>query len=253
MDRINAFLRRIGLDESVPEKSLEFLGKVQNACVLTIPYENLDILSGIHISLDKDDIYDKIVKNRRGGYCFELNGLLYHMLEEMGFSVRSCFARFLRGESAIPFRRHRVVIAELCGEEYLLDIGVGQIAPRFPLKLCEGLVQEQGEEVYRFEKDKYLGWILCDLYKGEWRRYISFTDEIQYDIDFVPASFWCEKNPDSPFNKAPMLAIKTENGRKTVDGRDFKIFEGDKLVSISEGLNDTELHRVYSEHFGINI
>ena len=95
VDRINAFLDRIGLCGEKVEHTLDFLGKVQKACVLTIPYENLDILSGIPVSLDGDAIYNKIVTARRGGYCFELNALLHHMLEAMGFEVRSCFARFL--------------------------------------------------------------------------------------------------------------------------------------------------------------
>lgn len=253
MSNTAEFLRRIGLEATEVEHSLDFLGKVQTACVLTIPYENLDILENIPISLNSDDIFKKIVTKHRGGYCFELNALLHNMLCEMGFKVRSCFARFLRGENNIPFRRHRIVIAECADKDYLLDIGVGQIAPRLPLELCDGLVQVQGDEAYRFEKDNELGWVLCELYKGEWRRYISFTDEVQYDVDFVPTSFWCEKHPDSPFNKAPMLAIKTESGRKTVDGRAFKIFENDKLVSISESLDDKSLCKIYSEHFGICI
>jgi len=251
MDKIKAFLKRIELDGTFPDKTLDFLGKVQNACVLTIPYENLDILDNIPISLEKEDIYDKIVTRHRGGYCFELNALLHHLLSEMGFEVRSCFARFLRGESEIPFRRHRVVIVKLDGKDYLLDIGVGQVAPRFPLELSTELVQKQNGEVYRFEKDNDLGWILCDLHNGEWRRYISFTDDVQYEVDFVPASFWCEKHPDSPFNKAPMLAIKTEKGRMTVDGCSFKVFEGEKLVSIRDDLSKNELREIYLEYFGI--
>ena len=253
MDKINAFLDRIGLCGEKVENTLDFLGKVQKACVLTIPYENLDILSGIPVSLDGDAIYNKIVTARRGGYCFELNALLHHMLEAMGFEVRSCFARFLRGESNIPFRRHRIVIVELCGKEYLLDIGVGQIAPRLPLELCEGLVQHQGDETYRFEKDDILGWVLCDLHKGEWRRYICFGSESAFEVDFIPTSFWCEKHPDSPFNKAPMLALKTQEGRKTVDGDSFKIFKGDELVSFIDKLSREQLKCIYSEHFGIEL
>ena len=253
MSRISEFLKRIGLEGTKVENSLEFLGKVQNACVLTIPYENLDILAGIPVSLKADDIFEKIVTNHRGGYCFELNALLHAMLSEMGFTVRSRFARYLRGESTVPFRRHRIVVVALDGEDYLLDIGVGQIAPRFPLKLSENLVQVQGEEAYKFEKDDELGWILCDMYKGEWRRYICFTDDVQYEVDFEPASFWCEKHPESPFNKAPMLAIKTEKGRKSVDVDVYKVFEGEVLTEIKENLSEDELREIYREHFGISL
>ena len=230
MKQAEAFLARIGLGDRPIEHTVDFLAAVQQACVLSIPYENLDILNGCPISLAAEDIYRKIVTERRGGYCFELNALLHHMLSDMGFQVESRFARYLRGESDVPFRRHRIVVVTLNGEEYMLDIGVGQVAPRLPLKLEEHTVQKQNDETYRFEWDLHLGWVLWDLHHGEWRQYISFTCEKQYEADFAPASFWCEKHPDSPFNKSNMIAIKTPDGRKTVDGNVFKEFIGAKCV-----------------------
>ena len=217
--------------------------------MLTIPYENLDILAGKPVSLAAEDIYEKIVTNRRGGYCFELNALLHHMLAEMGFSVRSCFARFLRGESEPPFRRHRVVVVMLEGAEYLLDIGVGQIAPRFPLKLAEGEVQEQNGEMYRFVRDAELGWILEDLHKGEWRRFYSFTEEEQLNIDYIMPSFWCEHAAESPFTSAEMFSIKTDTGRITLDSNIFHIFDGETVTE--RYLTEEEVQEVYSRYFGL--
>ena len=232
--KINGFLSRIDLEGIEPECTLELLSRIQNACVLNIPYENLSILRGEPLPTNADELYEKIVTHKRGGYCFELNAFLHAMLAEMGFDAKSCFARFLRGESNIPFRRHRIVVVTLEGEEYMLDIGVGQIAPRFPLKLVENTIQEQNGETYLFKNDGELGWVLWELYNGEWRRYISFTTEKQYEIDFTPTSFWCEKHPDSPFNKAEMIAIKTKNGRKSVNGNEYKIFEGDTCICCEE-------------------
>ena len=113
MTHTEEFLARIGLAGTPVAHTVEFLGAVQTACVLTIPYENLDILQNKPISLNADDIYRKVVTEHRGGYCFELNALLHRMLTEMGFAVRSRFARYLRGESKIPFRRHRIVTVTL--------------------------------------------------------------------------------------------------------------------------------------------
>ena len=251
MNKAEAFLARIGLADLPIAHTVEFLGAVQQACVLTIPYENLDILDGRPISLCPEDIYRKIVTEHRGGYCFELNALLHHMLAEMGFCVESRFARYLRGETAIPFRRHRIVVVTLDdGEEYMLDIGVGQVAPRLPLRLTEHEIQEQNGETYRFEWDPSLGWILSDLHKGAWRRYISFTLEKQYEEDFVPASFWCEKHPDSPFNKGNMIAIKTPAGRKTVDGNIYKEFTADACVH-EEVVDEARTKQILAEAFGL--
>ncbi|MBQ8509636.1 MAG: arylamine N-acetyltransferase [Clostridia bacterium] len=254
MTQINAFLRRIGLAPGANiEHTISFLGEVQSRCVTTIPYENLDILRGKPISLEAQDVYDKIVTRGRGGYCFELNALLSNMLREMGFEVRDFFARYLRGEAEIPFRRHRIA-AVFCEDSwYMMDIGVGQIAPRLPLKLAEGEIQQQGEERYRFERDAELGWILYDWHDGDWRRYISFTEERQYEVDFVPPSFWCEAHPASPFNKSPMIAIKTPGGRKTINDREFKEFVGERVVRIEENITDEQLNELLREEFGIQL
>ena len=250
MTKAEAFLARIGLSGTPITHTVDFLGAVQTACVLTIPYENLDILAGKPVSLDGEDIYRKIVTEHRGGYCFELNALLHRMLAEMGFAVESRFARYLRGESAIPFRRHRIVVVTLDGAEYMLDIGVGQVAPRLPLKLTAGEIQEQNGETYCFDRDESLGWVLSDLHKGAWRQYISFTCERQYEEDFIPASFWCEKHPDSPFNKGNMIAIKTPAGRKTVDGNVYKEFRGDTCIH-EEIMDETRTCEILAAAFGL--
>jgi N-hydroxyarylamine O-acetyltransferase len=132
--------------------------------------------------------------------------------------------RYLRGETAIPMRRHRVIRTECADGTFICDVGVGQQAPRFPLALVPDLVQEQFGETYKITREPFLGWVVNDLYKGEWRRFYSFTEEEQLDIDFVMPSFYCEKSPDSIFNKSMMLSIKTEQGRKTIDGNTFRIF-----------------------------
>lgn len=253
MSKLQDFFIRIGLPADTEiEPTTDFLGKVQEACVKTIPYENLDILAGKPILLDRDTLYDKVITRKRGGYCFELNAFLHFILEEMGFAVTSRLARYLRGESEIPFGRHRVIIVSLDGVDYMLDIGVGQTSPRRPLALTDGKIQEQNGETYRFERDPELGWILSDLHNGEWRRYICFTDERKLEIDFTVPSFWCEMHPDSPFNKQEMLAIKTPIGRKTLDGRTFKIFGSESApLHIEENVGDVRLTEILEKEFGI--
>lgn len=248
MNRIENFLKRIELDAEV-ELNLDFLGKVQSHAVTAIAYENLDILEGKAIKLDADSLYNKIVTRGRGGYCFELNGLLAAMLREMGFNVSERFSRYLRGENDVPMRRHRVVAVTMDDGDYMVDIGVGQIAPRFPLKIEEGLVQEQNGETYKFMKDENHGWVLWDLHKGQWREYIAFNDDKTYDVDFEQPSFYCEKHPDSVFNKEPMIAIKTEKGRKTIDGRVYKEFVVEELVHIEENISDERMAELLEKDF----
>ena len=142
MDRINAFLKRINLPiDTDITPSISLLSNIHYGCVTCIPYENMDIINSVKLPTDFEGLFDKIVNRRRGGYCFELNAFLEFMLSNIGFSARSCLARFLRGESEIPLRRHRIVIVSLDNQKYFCDIGIGQIAPRFPLLIEPDIIQ----------------------------------------------------------------------------------------------------------------
>ncbi len=249
-ERVARYLARIGC-EATSEPTLAFLKEVHYRHAVSVPYENLDIVLGTPLTLDKDALFDKIVRRHRGGYCFELNGSLGCLLRDVGFTVEDRFARFLRGEAEIPMHRHRVVLVRIEGEVWFCDVGVGQIAPRLPLLLKEGLLQEQFGEQYRFERDEALGWVLTETHHGEWRRYLSFSDEQMFDVDFIQPSYWCETHPDSPFRGKVSLSIKTADGRTTLDGRTFKRFTGEALTSVEEITDATRLREIYEKDFGI--
>jgi N-hydroxyarylamine O-acetyltransferase len=252
--KVEKYFKRIGLE--MPETIVpngELLKKLHFAHCTTVPYENLDIIRGIPLRLDDEGLYHKVVEEGKGGYCFELNGLFAWLLRELGYKVTEYASRYLRGESSIPMRRHRVTIGHMEDGDYLCDIGVGQVAPRLPLKIEANAVQTQNGETYRFIKDEKHGRILQDLHKGEWRDYICFTDEEVFDVDFVQPSFFCEKHPSSPFNKTYMLAIKTENGRRTIDGRTYKEFAGEELIHIEENISDARLKSLLENEFKLTV
>lgn len=254
--QLTAYFARIGLHyEDYRERELDsqLLRELSIAHSITIPFENLDILRGKLLSLDSGDLYEKIITNRRGGNCFELNGLCGVFLRSLGFGVTDYFSRFFRdaGDS-IPMRRHRLLKVEAADGTFLWDIGIGQRSPRYPLRLVEGLVQKQCGERYKFAREPFYGWVLYDFYKGQWERILSFAEEPQADVDFVTACVWCELHPNSPFNKQNMIAIKTRDGRKSIDGSVFKIFEGETLVTLRE-LTAEELPVYLERHFGLTV
>lgn len=251
---VKKYLSRIGVDgDNIPAPGYELLKMLQYNHVLTVPYENLDIISGKALSLELEDVYKKVVTDGRGGYCFELNRLFEWLLCELRFKTESYSARFWRGESGIPQRRHRVIAAFIEGKTYISDVGIGSPAPRIPLLLEEGTVQEFFGESYRFERDSEFGWVLYELSHGEWRRYFSFTEDKAQEIDFVMPSFYCEKHPDSKFNKSLMVAIKTAEGRKSIDGNVYKEFVGNKLSLIKENISDKRLSEILKSEFGLTV
>lgn len=252
-EKVIKYLERIGLkyDE---DRTLdgEYLREIQLAHVTSVPYENIDILKGIPLDLSADAVYDKVVLRRRGGYCFELNGLLAWLLRALGFGVTEYMGRFLRNETEIPMRRHRILKVVATDGIYMCDAGVGSKAPRYPVEMKKGLVQKQFGEEYRFDCREFFGWVLEEKTDKGWCDVFSFTEEPQLPIDFVMPSFYCEKHPDSIFNKDYMIAIKTLTGRKTLDKNVFKIFEGSELVHKKE-LADHEIPVCLKEHFGIEL
>ena len=145
------------------------------------------------------------------------------------------------------------MLVSLDGERYLADVGIGSAAPRTPLLLKEGVVQDSCGEKYLFERDPDFGWMLYEMRGGEWARYFSFAEEYYFDADYIPTMFYCEKHPDSKFNKSLMVMMKTDGGRLVIDGNSYKEFVGAELSYLREGLSDGEINSLLKEKFGICI
>ena len=250
-EQIEKYLNRIGMtmpETIVPDSRL--LSEIQYAHCTTVPYENLDIIRGIPISLSPEDLYDKIVENGRGGYCFELNGLLGVLLESLGYEVTDCFARYLRGESQIPMRRHRVLKVKAKDGVFTCDVGTGEACPRTPLRLVEGLVQNSCGEQYRYSREPAFGWLLMDHIHGEWKPFYSFEEFHVLPVDFTAANFYCQYAADSPFNKKEMFSLKTKDGRITLDGNIFKRIRGEEVIQCIE-YDKEHMAEAYAQ-FGIS-
>ncbi len=133
---VRAYLARIGL-EGMPEAGVEGLKQVQRAHRLAIPFENFDIPLGRGIDLTPEAIAAKLVGQRRGGYCFEHNGLFVKMLTALGFAVRPLLARVWLGvePGEVPPRTHMLVLVTLGQQEWIADVGFGgSFTPPLPLE-----------------------------------------------------------------------------------------------------------------------
>lgn len=247
--KVQKYFERMGLEmpeNIVPDSKL--FRELQFAHCTHIPYENLNIRRGIALPITDDGLYEKIVKEKMGGICTELNGAFAWLLRQLGYMVTEYAARYLRGENGIPMRRHRVLKVEATDGTWIGDVGIGEVCPRYPVELVEGREQPQFDEVYRLDRDENLGWVLMDKHKGEWRAFYSFTEEPWLPQDFDMMTCYCEKHPASPFNKDEMFAIKTATGRKTLDGHIYKEFNGND-VTVKE-LSDAEMPWAYAQ-FGL--
>ncbi len=129
-----SYLNRIGIEKTDVAADLENLKFLQRRHLLTVPFENLDIPWKRPIDLDGNRFYEKIVKEKRGGFCYELNGLFYELLQEIGFQSKMISARV--GDEAGKFSAeydHLAIITQIGDDEYLVDVGFGKFTAE-PLK-----------------------------------------------------------------------------------------------------------------------
>lgn len=222
-EQIRKYLFRIGMDAS---KSLDlaYLSRLQAAHMSHIPFENLDIMDGKPLSLDREALYEKIICRKRGGVCSELNTLYNWLLESLGFDVVSYNSRITGAAAPVQSRSHRIIGVRLEGETYLTDVGYNFEHHRIPLLLKADLIQDDGECKYRLESDAFFGWIMWQYRPGEgWRKKLGFTEEPQIDLDFVPPTFFAQYHPDSRINKALKVSLY-------IDGQFHAIRSGQYLL-----------------------
>jgi len=248
---IDKYLERIGFAGEARADAAT-LDQLQSRHLMSVPYENIDILRGIPLDLDLAALYDKIVLRGRGGYCFENNALFNWLLQRIGFETKSYFARFLLDEPEIPPRRHRVIRAWNPGEpevSWLCDVGVGREIPLYPMVIAEGYVREVRGVPYRMNFEPFFGWVLSYRWEGVWQKIYSFTEEEQLEVDYGFANFWCQHAPESPFNKGYMAALRTPGGKRTLNGNLYREYHADR---IEERVCDNgEIPEILRDRFGI--
>lgn len=229
-EQIRSYFERIHW-QGTREVSLENLTGMHRQHLLSIPYENLDLIQGVPLSLAPEALFQKIITGHRGGYCFELQGAFFYLLKSLGYEVRQYAGRFMDEPGVIQMRRHRILVVSLGGRRYVCDIGVRSESSRIPLELTEGLEQSDGISRYRYQKDLFYGWVLMQKEQGkDWKPLLGFTEEEQIDADYVMPSFYCEKHPDSTFNKFMKISLFTPDSDLTLVGNTFKVYRHARVV-----------------------
>lgn len=203
---------------------LDVLNKLQAAHLLNVPFENLNIHYKVNIDLLQT--YDKIVKQKRGGFCYELNGLFYGLLKEAGFDVKMVSARVYNAEGVFgPEFDHMALIVKLNNENYLTDVGFGDFS-FYPLKF--DLNKEITDECGTFKFEKYNGkyYVVKKLNdKNEFKPEYIFTEKERRLDEFYGMCIYHQTNPESHFTKDLICSKLTENGRITISGSKLKIRE----------------------------
>jgi N-hydroxyarylamine O-acetyltransferase len=217
----DAYAKRIGYDG--PQRAdAEVLASLCLAHATTIPFENLDIHRGSRIDLAPERIFDKLVTRRRGGYCFEQNGLLLDMLRTIGFTARPLAARVAVGGPGAPRRprTHMALLVEAGPRTYLADVGFGVHNMIAPLAFEPGV--ERG--AYRIREIAWDGRALgpppsfdVEAKEGDtWSPLYRVSLEEQEPADFVAANWFTSTYPESPFVKRKIVSIARRDGSRVL-------------------------------------
>jgi N-hydroxyarylamine O-acetyltransferase len=194
---LESYLQRIGYSGGL-EATVETLMALHRAHVLSIPFENLDILLGRPIRLDLASLQTKLVHDRRGGYCFEQNALFAAVLQHLGFAVTGLAARVSMGDERTTPRTHMILAVDIGGTRWLADVGFGGDTLLDPIPFGEDEPVQQGAWAFRLSDDGDVR-ILWGLRPDGWLDLYSFTLEPQLAVDYEVANHYTSTWPRSPF------------------------------------------------------
>jgi len=242
-----AYLQRINYDGPLVPTA-ETLCELQRAHLLAAPFENLDIHSGREIVLDQERLLAKLVEQRRGGFCYELNGAFAALLRALGFEVKMLSAGVINasGEFGPPFD-HMALLVQL-EERWLADVGFGD-SFRDPLRLDEPGEQVQEWGAYRITRDgEQLTMEQCSI--DLWEPQYQFTLQPYELADYAAMCRYHQTSPDSPFTKRRTCSLATATGRITLTGMRLITTTRDGREE-RELTGDEEYHAILRERFGI--
>jgi N-hydroxyarylamine O-acetyltransferase len=246
------YLTRIGLG-SPPHADEAGLRQIHSAQAFCIPFEDLDIHLGRPISLNPKDLAAKILDKKRGGYCFELNGIFRLALTAMGFRVRPHLARVLYGREDSGPRTHQVLIVTISGEKWLADTGFGGPGIRSPMPLVAGRIHAQYGERYRLQSHPELGMVLQKETHNTFLDLYAFNEnELTLDIDIEMANHFTSTWPHSAFRLHRMCSLPHAWGRVTLSDMEITIHRDGQTVGKTLPAGPPYISAL-AEHFGIDI
>jgi len=247
------YCRRIGLSQTPSHVDAAVLQQLMQAQLRHITFENLDVQAGKIVSLVPEAIVSKIVGDdgqaKRGGYCYELNGLFAMALTALDVSYQFVFCRPM----FYPMRRpktHMALIVTLGQERYLCDLGFGSYGMRAPIALSSvNLLQSQDFDSFRLINPTPAEYVLQALIDEQWVNQFGFDLYKAEWIDFMPANYLNSTNPETIFVQKLLLIRQTEMGRVMLVGDELKVSDAGKTTS--QKIAAVALSEVLFNYFGL--
>jgi N-hydroxyarylamine O-acetyltransferase len=247
---LDAYLRRIG-HQGALEPGLATLESLHRAHLAHISFENIDVRLGRPIGLDLEALQAKMVRRRRGGYCFEQNSLFAAALRAVGFEVATLEARVRPpGATGTLARTHMLLLTTVEGPEWIADVGFGGDGPLVPVPL-DGTPSEQPDGVYQVIRESAEVYALRRSWEGGWRDLYAFTLTPALPVDFEVANHFTSTHPSSRFVRTLTVQRTLSDARQILRGRGYTVRRpGGETVREIEA---AELPSLLVEEFGLDI
>jgi len=244
------YLRRIRIEATDQAADLKHLKFLQRRHLLNVPFENLDIHWKRPIVLDDKSFYEKLIVEKRGGFCYELNGLFYELLREIGFQSKMVSARVSDGKGGFGAEfDHLAIITQIGGKEYLVDVGFGKFTAE-PLQFILDIEQTDANGVFSIRKFDEIYFEVVRKESDTWVSEYVFTT-LKRDLkEFSEMCRFHQTSPESHFTRNKVCSLMTVKGRKTLTNSKF--VETDSAQKTEIKINsEKQFNRILEREFNI--
>jgi len=246
---LTRYCERIGYDGPL-ENDLKTLNALHRAQLFRIPFENLDVASGKIVDLTPERIVEKLIDEKRGGYCYEVNGLLAMALSALGFEYRMCAARPRYNYTTLRPKTHMVLAVKVSGEWWLADTGFGGYGLRAPLRIKDTNEVLQDYEPMRLRTLNENEYLLQTKREEGWIDLYSFDLEPQLWVDYILPNYFNSTSPDTIFTQVRLTAGAWPNKRMFILDKTLKEITKEGVHEHTLA-SETEYSDALKTHFGI--
>jgi N-hydroxyarylamine O-acetyltransferase len=249
------YLDALGLEPAAP--TLPFLARITRAHVATLPFSSVGPRLGDVLPLDADSLLDRLVVRRRGGYCFEQNGLLFEVLLELGFDARIQLARVIHNQDIHPGLTHRVTLVEIDGRSYVADVGFGPLGPPTPVPMPEtGGADDTGDTDtdarFRVHEARPGDFHMQSIVDGE--RYSLYRfDLVRYgQSDCELGHFYSHRHPEATFVNNLVASLILDDEVRSLRNQAYWVIRADGTTT-SAITSAAQLRELLADELGLRV
>ena len=248
-DMVSQYLQALDLHKRSPD--FDFLTELVRRHVATFAFSSVACRLGEELPLDFESLFDRIVKQRRGGYCFEQNGFLYDVLENLGFSPELYLARVIYNQDIHPPLTHRISVVVHDGKRYVLDVGFGPLGPGVPVLISD---EEStcGDKVFRVSERNPGEFHMQVLKDGDFYSLYRFEFSRYGQADCELGHFYSHRHPKASFVNHLVVSRILSDETRSLRDLEYRIIktEGDEAIKI---VNPQQLRQILVESLGVQV